>query len=329
MKNNKYISLGLLSLFLLICSCVFSQNMQVSVMMDTNKIRIGEQTKIDLYIKYDVTQKNQRIQWPMIGDTLRKEVEVVNVSPIDTTIPDKNKPNEIQQHQAIIVTSVDSGFWAISPFEFVVNNDTTKPLMTDALLLEVYPIPVDTSEASIRDIKAPFDEVFDWREYLPYAYGALGAVAILAVAIYLIRKYFGKKPQIIEPPKPTEPPHITALQNLENIRDKKLWQEGKYKEYHTLITDTLRMYIEGRYGIAAMELTSDEIFKVMKSQVIDPVSMEKLRQVLVLADYVKFAKAVPIDVENELSINSAFDFVNGTKREEIANSEQSSVNNNQ
>ncbi|MGZ3864362.1 MAG: hypothetical protein ACXVPN_03835 [Bacteroidia bacterium] len=291
--------------------------MQVSVMMDTNKIRIGEQTKIDLYIKYDVTQKNQRIQWPMIGDTLRKEVEVVNVSPIDTTIPDKNRPNEIQQHQAIIVTSVDSGFWAISPFEFVINNDTTKPLMTDALLLEVYPIPVDTAEASIRDIKAPFDEAFDWREYLPYAYGALAAVAILAVVIYLIRKFFGKKPQIIEPPKPSEPPHITALQNLENIRNRKLWQEGKYKEYHTLITDTLRMYIEGRYGIAAMELTSDEIFKVMKSQVIDPVSMEKLKQVLVLADYVKFAKAVPIDVENELSINSAFDFVNGTKREEV------------
>ncbi|MGZ4071466.1 MAG: hypothetical protein ACXVPA_14680 [Bacteroidia bacterium] len=317
MKNSKYISLGLLSLFLLLCSCVFSQSMQVSVMMDTNKIRIGEQTKIDLYIKYDVTQKNQRIQWPMIGDTLRKEVEVVNVSPIDTTIPDKNRPNEIQQHQAIIVTSVDSGFWAISPFEFVINNDTTKPLMTDALLLEVYPIPVDTAEASIRDIKAPFDEAFDWREYLPYAYGALAAVAILAVVIYLIRKFFGKKPQIIEPPKPSEPPHITALQNLENIRNRKLWQEGKYKEYHTLITDTLRMYIEGRYGIAAMELTSDEIFKVMKSQVIDPVSMEKLKQVLVLADYVKFAKAVPIDVENELSINSAFDFVNGTKREEV------------
>ena len=137
----------------------------------------------------------------------------------------------------------------------------------------------------------------------------------------LTRKYFKKKPEIIVPPKPSEPPHVTALQNLENIRNQKLWQEGKYKEYHTLISDTLRMYLEGRYGITAMELTSDEILKVMKSQVIDPVSKEKLKQILVLADYVKFAKVVPIDVENELSMNSAFDFINGTKREETVNNE--------
>ena len=103
-------------------------------MMDTNKIRIGEQSKIDLYVKYKTTQKNLNIQWPVIGDTLRKEVEVVNVSKIDTTIPDKSKPDEIQQHQTIIVTSVDSGFWAIPPFTFIVNNDTTKPVETDALL---------------------------------------------------------------------------------------------------------------------------------------------------------------------------------------------------
>ena len=37
---------------------------------------------------------------------------------------------------------------------------------------------------------------------------------------------------------------------------------------------------------------------------------------LTLADYVKFAKVTPIDVENELSLLNAFDFVNGTKREE-------------
>jgi hypothetical protein len=308
--------------FILMASQVFSQSISAFAMMDTNKIRIGEQTKIDLYIKYSASKKNQKIQWPAVGDTLRKEVEVVSVSKIDTTIPDKNKPDEIEQHQTITVTSVDSGYWAISPFIFVVNNDTSKPFSTEPLLLEVYNIPVDTSEASIRDIKAPFDEPFDWHEYLPYAYAGLAAVAILALIIFIIRKYFKKAPAIIAPPKPMEPPHISALQNLENIKNQKLWQEGKYKEYHTLISDTLRMYIEGRYGITAMELTSDEILKVMKSQVIDPASMEKLRQVLVLADYVKFAKAVPIEVENELSINSAFDFVNGTKRDEVIKEEK-------
>lgn len=79
----------------------------------------------------------------------------------------------------------------------------------------------------------------------------------------------------------------------------------------------MRVYIEGRYNIAAMELTTDEIMTIMRSQVIDNLSKDKLRQVLSLADYVKFAKAQPIDVENELTLSNAFDFVKGTLREEI------------
>jgi hypothetical protein len=307
--------------FLLLLGNSFLSIAQVEAiaMMDTNKIRIGEQSKIDLYVKYKATQKNLNIQWPVIGDTLRKEVEVVNVSKIDTTIPDKNKPDEIQQHQTITVTSVDSGFWAIPPFAFIVNNDTTKPVETDALLLAVYTLPVDTAEKSIKDIKAPFDEPFDWHEYLPYIYSGLVAVVVIAIIIFILRKVLKKKPVVVEPPKPKVPAHVTALNALEEIKNKKLWQEGKYKEYHTLISDTLRAYIEERYGVAAMELTSDEIFKIMNSQVIDSISKEKLKQVLTLADYVKFAKVIPIEVENDMTLNSAFDFVNGTKREDPIN----------
>src|SRR5438309_6935855 len=135
----------------------FSQNVQAFAMMDTSKIRIGEQVKIDLYISYKANQKNLHIQWPGIGDTLRKEVDVVNVSKIDATIPDKNKPDEIQQHQAITITSIDSGFWALSPFKFIVNKDTANPVETQPLLLEVYNVPVDTAEAKIKDIKAPLN----------------------------------------------------------------------------------------------------------------------------------------------------------------------------
>lgn len=296
-----------------------AQNIEAIATMDTNKIRIGEQSKIDLYVKYKVNQKKLNILWPVIGDTLRKEVEVVNVSKIDTTIPDKNKPEEIQQHQTITVTSIDSGFWAIPPFIFIVNNDTAKPVGTGALLLAVYTLSVDTAEKSIRDIKAPFDEPFDWHEYLPFIYWFVAAIIVIIIIVFTLRKIFKKKLVIIEPQKPKVPAHITALNALEEIKNKKLWQEGKYKEYHTLISDTLRAYIEERYGVAAMELTSDEIFKIMNSQVIDNLSKEKLKQVLTLADYVKFAKVIPIEVENEMSLSSAFDFVNGTKREDSFN----------
>src|ERR1700744_6315155 len=149
----------LISCFLSLASKSFAQ-VEAFATMDTNKIRIGEQSKIDLYIKYNVNQKNLNIQWPVVGDTLRKEIDVVNVSKIDTTIPDKNRPEEILQHEKITVTSTDSGFWAIALFVFIVKKDTSKPVQTEPLLLTVYTVPVDTAEASIKDIKAPFEEAF-------------------------------------------------------------------------------------------------------------------------------------------------------------------------
>jgi hypothetical protein len=315
----------LISCFLFLTAKTVAQ-VEVFATMDTNKIRIGEQTKIDLYIKYKADQKKLNIQWPVLADTLRKEIDVVNVSKIDTTIPDKNKPEEILQHETITITSADSGFWVVSPFIFIINKDTSKPVQTEPLLLEVRTVPVDTAETSIKDIKAPFDEPFDWHEYLPYIYASVAVLGVIIILIIILRKVFKKKPVVIEPPKPKVPAHITALNALEDIKNKKLWQEGKYKEYHTLISDTLRAYIEERYGVAAMELTSDEIFKIMNSQVIDGISKEKLRQILTLADYVKFAKVTPIDVENEMSLGNAFDFVNGTKREDINNREEPIVN---
>jgi hypothetical protein len=292
---------------------------QAYALIDTSKIRIGEQAKIDLFINYKGDKKTLKIKWPAIGDSIASKVEVVNVSQIDTTIPDKNDPKNIQQHQTIYVTSFDSGMWAIPSFDFIVNDDTARPVSTQTLSLEVMTIPTDTSEVSIKDIKPVFDEPSDWKEYLPYIYwGAaiLAALALLYYIIYRVSKSRKQKP-VEEIRKPRIPPHITALQNLEKIREAKLWQEGKTKEYYTAVTDVLRVYIEGRYDVMAMELTSEEIMQVMKSQVIDSVSKDRLQQILRLADMVKFAKALPIDVENEMTLNNAFEFVKGTLREEI------------
>lgn len=314
----KHLTKYLFILFAVLLQKFSIAQVQAFALMDTSKIKIGEQAKIDLFINFKGDTKNLKIQWPQLGDTLRKEIDVVNVSKIDTTIPDKNDPKTIQQHQAIYVTSFDSGYWAVPPFKFIINGDTANPVYTQALLLEVQTIPVDTAETSIKDIKPIFDEPTNWKEYLPYIYwgiAILAALAILYYVIYKLGKNKKKKPVVIS--KPKIPPHITALRDLETIRNMKLWQEGKTKEYYTAITDTIRVYIEGRYEVMAMELTSDEIMLIMRSQVIDNVSKDRLKQILSLADYVKFAKAQPIDVENELTLNNAFEFVKGTLREVI------------
>jgi hypothetical protein len=301
------------------CIIPFANLAQVEVhaVLDTNVLRIGEQTRLDIYMNYNAKQeKNMSIEWPSFEDTLIKQIEVLSVTKIDTTFPDKNNPDIIQQHVQLLITSFDSGYYAIPSFKFIINKDTANPNLTELLMLEVRSVPTDTSIASVKDIKAPFDEPFDWRWYLPYAYWGLTILVALIILILIIKKLTKAKPVEVVENKPDIPAHLLALQTLEKIKAEAIWKENKTKEYYTSIADTIRLYIEERFKINALELTSDEIIKVFKSQVVDSESKAKLNQILTLSDFVKFAKQIPIEAEHTLTLNNAFDFVNGTKREE-------------
>jgi hypothetical protein len=314
MKKIKYI---LILLTVLSCSLVKSQ-VEVHAVLDTSKIRIGEQTRLDIYMNYNAKlEKNLSIEWPSFEDTIIKQIEVLSVTKIDTTFPDKNNPDIIQQHMQLVITSFDSGYYAIPSFKFIINKDTANTKFTEILMLEVLSVPTDTSIAKVKDIKAPFDEPFDWHWYLPYAYWGFAILVGLIILIIVIKKLTKKAPvEIIIDDTPKIPAHITALETLEKIKQEAIWKDNKTKEYYSEIADTVRLYIEERFKINALELTSDEIIKVFKSQVVDSESKGKLTQILTLSDFVKFAKQIPIEVEHTLTLNNAFDFVNGTKREE-------------
>lgn len=290
---------------------------RVNAVLDSSKIRIGEQVKLDLYVNYDASQQDLKIQWPSIGDTITGKIEVISITPIDTTIPDKNNPSIFQQHQQILVSAYDSGYFAIPGFEFVVNSDTARPFITPTLLLEVHTVPTDTSIAKTKDIKPPFNEEFNWKWYLDYIYWGIGAIVFILLVV-LITLYFArrKKNVVLEPEKPKIPAHITALASLEKIKAEQVWKEGLIKEYYSSISDTIRLYIEERFNVFALESTTDDIMKAFRTQVVDKISKEKLEQILTLSDFVKFAKMSPIEDEHRFTLENAFDFVNGTKREE-------------
>ena len=112
-KLNRTFTLSLISFFIYLTSA--TAQIEVHAVLDSSSIRIGAQTKLDIYLNYDAsTQKNLEIVWPIIEDTLKKGLEVINITKIDTTIPDKNKPNLIQQHIQLTVTSFDEGDYYIS-----------------------------------------------------------------------------------------------------------------------------------------------------------------------------------------------------------------------
>lgn len=324
MTLKKYI----LSLFAVLASFFAQSQVEVHAVIDSSSIRIGAQTKVHLYVRYDASaNKTLEILWPEIGDTLKKEIEVINVSKIDTTIPNKKEPNIIEQRLNLTITSFDSGAYFIPPFKFILNKDTAAPLLTEPLQLVVNTVATDTSLAKVKDIKAPFDEPFNWKWYLPHIYTGLAILVAVLIIIILLVRYFKKKPQpVVQEVVNIIPPHIKALEDLEKIKQEAVWKDNKVKEYYSSIADTLRLYIEQRFKINALELTSEEILHIFKSQVVDSESKMKLQQILTLADFVKFAKQIPIEAEHTLTLNNAFDFVKGTMREEELPNNQTTKN---
>lgn len=317
---NTIFNSALLMLFVLgISFSSFAQDIKATAKLDSSSIKIGQQVKLQLSIQYKADNgKHLKIQWPEVADTIRKEVEVIGQSKIDTLIPDKNNPFQFVQTKTLYITSFDSGYWAIPPFKFMVSTDTTE-ILTEPLLLQVAGMAVDTTLA-IKDIKPPFAEEYIWidwlKDHMYVVYGTLVAILLIVIIIILIRYFRKVKPPMVIVETPKIPAHIIAFGKLEQLKSEKLWQEGKLKQYHSSLTDIVREYIENRYKIQALEQTTDEILWGFRNTAIDEESKTKLKRVLVLADLVKFAKEIPLPAENETSLTNSYDFINGTKKDE-------------
>jgi len=288
----------------------YTQTIQVSAKLDsTNNIIIGDQVKLKLQA---TCPSGTILMWPAIKDTIIKQIEVAGRSKIDTVFSADKK--SITLSQTYTITSFDSGSYKIPAFEFnyrFLKDSNNYSALTNELLLNVNTVQVDTTK-TIKDIKAPLKAPLMFKELLPYIGIGIAIIAIILLIIYYIRKKRKSEPLIKLKPARVIPAHEIALQALQKLKDDKLWQNNKVKLYYIELTDILRKYIEGRFEVEAMEMTTDEIAAIFKSIDIDDELKRKLKYILVLADLVKFAKAQPIANEHDICFGNAFDFVNGT-----------------
>jgi hypothetical protein len=88
-------------------------------------------------------------------------------------------------------------------------------------------------------------------------------------------------------------PHEIALDDLARIRQLGLLEEGRVKEHYTLVSDTIRIYIERAYGVPMLERTTGEIRSSLRQS---NLSQKNTRQVIVFleeSDVVKFSEFAP------------------------------------
>ena len=274
---------------------------------DTTAIMIGDQIGFDFGISLPDSFK---VQWPFFSDTLVQGIEVIKKMPVDTLRTESGTTYS----QRFVITGFDSGYYQLPPVRFVFSrgNDTTRySIETDPVGLKIFVPEVDTTKA-FKPIEAPLEEPVTLGEILPWAGLALLIAALVAFAVYYYKRRKQQKPVFGKKEKPLPPPHVVALNKLEELRLAKLWQAGKVKEYHSAITDIMREYIRRRFGFDAPEMTTDELFEELKTKPVNDQAYAKLKNVFELADLVKFAKANPLPLENDQSIFDSIDFVKET-----------------
>ena len=301
----------LLGLMFLISGNVAAQQIKATARLDSANILIGDQVKLFLEIDYPQTVD---ISFPQVPDTIGQNIEVLDRSKIDTI----DSGEQMKQIRSYLITSFDSGSYRIPPYWFKIDmNGRIDSVPTNGVTLNVYSIPIDTTRGPT-DIKMPYAAPLTLKEVTPYILGVILIGAILFFILYSIKRRKKNLPLFTVPQKPKEPAHVIALRHLDRIKEEKLWQKEKVKEYYSEITETLREYIEDRFEIPAMEQTSEETLNSFKSRkhLIRDKSFEKLDQILKIADLVKFAKYKPLPEDNNRTLVDAYFFVDVTKAEE-------------
>lgn len=289
------------------------QGVVATAKLDTGKVVIGQPFTLELTI---TQPKSISINWPYISDSIGG-LEVVQNGGVDTMPVDDQ--GILLRSQKVTLMAFDSGSYTVPGFviDYNFKGEPVKAY-TDPLQVSVYLVPVDTTKA-IRDIhgvvEMPYDMFFIMLMIL------LWLVVILIVGAVILYFINAKKKDDLAEGKPIirKPAYEIAMTAFNELEQKQLWQKNQVKGYYSELTDILRVYIQHRWLLPAMELTSDEILAHGFIQQTDKQLQDELAYVLRLADLVKFAKVIPHNSEHELSFKNAVSFVAMTTPEQEKN----------
>jgi hypothetical protein len=327
-RAEKILVIALIIISPLVQGRVRAQEITVKSRLDTASILTGDQ------IYFTVTlEKPENIAATLhqFRDTLISGVEIIN-GPLSDTI--RLTESRIAINNRYLITSFDSGRYEIAPaFAEIPFEGGIKRFYSDFEYLTVQRPHIAPADSTMQffDIVGPYRVPITPGEILPWVLVLMAVASLIWFALRFIRN---RKKQAIEAvaDEPVEAAYILAYRSLEKLKNEKLWQKGLYKEYFSSLSDILRIYIDHRFSMNSMESTTIEILRELhKRKNLEGEAYDRLKQVLELADMVKFAKLIPDSSDCELSLEHSWSFVSLTRKERVlaenSDTEESSGNN--
>ena len=298
-------------IILLVSVLQIAAQVSVEAEIDSVQIFVGQQAHVTLTAH---AKDQAKIEFPQFKPTqfITPGVEVLASQELEK----KDQDNGFVARSVVYtLTSFDDTLYYLPPMTVKIDG---KPYQSKSLALKVLTIEVDTT--NIEQFFGPKDvqnNPFQWSDWSLSFWLSVVLLVLLALCYYLYLRFKDNKP-IISRIRIVKRllPHQKALKEIEQIKADKMVASENSKEYYTKLTDTLRKYIEERYGFCAMEMTSSEIIEKLTATQ-DENALSELRHLFLTADLVKFAKYSTLINENDQNLVNAIEFINQTKLENV------------
>ena len=279
--------------------------------VEPDSIGIGDRFLYSIEVDKDLVQS---VFFPSFGGDGSEPYSLIEDMPIDTLVRDGRRMTIRKRY---LLAAFEEGIHNVVPQVMYADKNIVDTLHgADTLQVLVTTFKIDSTSHSIFDIKPQKTLPFRMGEITGYIKWVIVALLIIAALVYALRRvlaHYGRSLRDMFRPAPPQPPHVVAFAALEKLRGERLWQQEKHKQYYSALTDILRTYLVGQFGIGAMEMTSDEIIEAVRGIDVPRKNAMDLTEILREADLVKFAKATPAAEQNEAAYRAVWDFVEQTK----------------
>ena len=300
-------------LFLMACFALvgglMAQQVEVEGTVTDTKVQVGKPFTLDLSLKVPY---GWFVEWNEFAqDTLSEQIDILKRGNVERTADADS--NVIVKQQLTLMT-FDTGQIVLPSVGLKYAKSFDDPMrleaFTDPIKLYATTIAVDTTMA-YKPIVEPLAAPITMKEVFPWILALLLAI-LLGLGIWLFLKR--RKNRVDENGNivkgPVIPPYDKAVDELKRLREEKMWQSGKVKEYFSSLTDIAREYIEGQFGVNAVEMTTDDILDEIKPLRFPKETYDKLKNTMEVADLVKFAKYSASTLESDTALSDMTEFVN-------------------
>ena len=304
--NKGFLGTLLISALSLTAGMIYAADSDITVRAEVNKafVTIGERLVCSVFVRHAPKIKLAS----SIEFSNSRDFEIKAVS----DIPDK-------QDRGVIITGRNFEIAAYGLGEFVIDEIPVKYLTPDGIEREIKTSRIYVTVQSvdkknkpkqdIRGIKPPLDLPSDLKKWIMLG-GILAVIACVAITAFIFLKV--NRPRI-EACSAVLSPQEEAYQALRTLFDSSLIREGQVKQYYVRLSEIMRRYLERRYGFAAVEKTTDEIFENLRGIEAEDGVKKVIKDFLRESDIVKFAKYRPEPSEIILINKKATDIVDKTK----------------